>query len=101
MISLIGQKLPLRAFLPYVLLLVVASCLCLVAEESAPGDAVYLEGQAPGTGFPKTLKSDFWKKIVAELRVHSHTACFAKQKLITDRGAVHLDLSIPDDAGIH
>lgn len=94
-------KAAIASFLPYVLLLVVASYLCLVVEGSASGDAVYLEGQAPGTAFPKTLKSDFWKKIVAELRVHSHTACFAKQKLITDRGAVHLDSSIPDDAGIH
>lgn len=74
---------------------------CGVAEDSQPGDAVYLEGQAPTTTFPKTLKSDFWKKIVAELKVQSHTACFAKQKLVTDRGTVHVESSIPDDAGIH
>lgn len=74
---------------------------CGVAEGSKPGDAVYLEGQVPKTVFPKTLKSDFWKKIVAELKVQSHTACFAKQKLVTDRGTVCLEPSIPDDAGIH
>ena len=74
---------------------------CGDAEGSEPGDAVYLEGQAPRTAFPKTLKSDFWKQIVAELKVQSHTACFAKQKLVTDRGTVRLDSSIPDDAGIH
>lgn len=89
------------SLLPYVLLLVAASYLRLAAEGSAPGDPVYLEGQTPGRAFPKTLKSEYWKKIVAELKVHSHTACFAEQKLITDRGAVHLDSSIPDGAGIH
>lgn len=83
------------------LLRVVASDLCFIAEGSEPGDAIYLEGQAPGTAFPKTLKSEFWKKIVADLTVHSHTACFAKQKLVTDKGAVHLDSSVPDGAGIH
>lgn len=74
---------------------------CGIAEGSEPGDAVFLEGKTPGTAFPKTLKSDFWKKIVTELKVHSHTACFAQQKLVTHRGSIHLDASMPDGAGIH
>ena len=76
--------------------------LLVVAEGSEPGDAVFLEGQTQaGSTFPKTLKSDIWKKIVAELKVRSHTACFAEQKLVTHMGPIHLDSSIPDGAGIH
>ena len=71
------------------------------AEGSEPGDGISMEGQAPGTAFPKTLKSDFWKKIVADLQVHNHIACCAKQKLVTAKGPVHLPSTIPDGAGIH
>ncbi|DBA81496.1 hypothetical protein WJX77_005670 [Trebouxia sp. C0004] len=72
-----------------------------VPEGSEPGDGIFLEGQAPGTAFPKILKSDFWKKIVAELQVHNRIACCAKQKLVTEKGPVHLPSTIPDGAGIH
>lgn len=72
------------------------------AEGSEPGDAVFLEGQTTaGSTFSKTLKSDIWKKIVAELEVHSHIACFAQQKLVTHKGPIRLESSIPDGAGIH
>lgn len=73
----------------------------LFAEGSEPGDGIFMEGQALGTVFPKTLKSDFWKKIVADLQVHDHIACCAKHKLVTAKGPVHLPSSIPDGAGIH
>lgn len=73
----------------------------MFAEGSEPGDAIFLEGQTPGTAYPKTLKSDFWKKIVPELKVQSSTACCAAQKLVTLKGAVHLPPSMPDGAGIH
>jgi len=73
----------------------------MFAEGSEAGDGIFMEGQAPGTTFPKTLKSDFWKKIVADLQVHSHIACCAKQKLVTAKGPVHLPSTIPDGAGIH
>ena len=73
----------------------------MFAEGSEPGDGIFMEGQALGTAFPKTLKSDFWKKIVAELQVHNHIACCAKQKLVTAKGPVHLPLTVPDGAGIH
>ncbi|DBA90993.1 TPA: hypothetical protein ACH3X2_004200 [Trebouxia sp. C0005] len=72
-----------------------------VPEGSEPGDGIFMEGQALGTAFPKTLKSDVWKKIVADLQVHNHTACCAKQKLVTAKGPVHLPSTIPDGAGIH
>ena len=76
------------------------SC-CSCAEGSAPGDAVYLEGDTAGAGFPKTLKSDIWKKIVAELQVYHHTACYAQRKLVTSRGSIQLSADMPDGAGIH
>ena len=72
-----------------------------IVEASQPGDAIYLEGQSPGTAFPKTLKSDLWKKIAAELQVDSHTACFAKQRLVSQRGGVQVASDMPDGAGIH
>ena len=81
---------------------VLTSCkVQMLADGSEPGDAIFLEGQAPGATFPKTLKSDFWKKIVAELQVHSSKACCARQTLVTAKGPVHLPSSIPDGAGIH
>ena len=71
------------------------------AEGAKAGDAVYLEGQAPGSSFPKTLKSDMWKKIVPELQVHSSVACYAQQKLVTAAGGISLPAGMPDGAGFH
>ena len=71
------------------------------AELSQAGDAVFLEGQAQDSSFPKTLKSDVWKKIVPELQVHGSAACFASQKLMTTAGSIQLPAGMPDGAGIH
>ena len=71
------------------------------AEGAKPGDAVFLEGQAAGSSFPKTLKSDIWKKIVPDLQVHSSAACYAMRKLVTAAGDIYLPARMPDGAGIH
>ena len=71
------------------------------AEGAKAGDTVYLEGQAPAPSFPKTLKSDMWKKIVPDLQVHAGAACYAQQKLVTQAGGISLPASMPEGAGIH
>ena len=73
--------------------------LTLHAEGSAAGDPVFLEGSTPGSEFPKTLKSDPWKKIVAGLSVQSGKATFEGRALCTEKGLVIC--SMPDGSGIH
>ena len=71
------------------------------AEGSEAGDAVYLEGSSPAGEYPKILKSDPWKKIVAALSVQSGKATFEGTALQTDKGVVRLPDEMPDGAGIH
>ena len=69
------------------------------AEGSAAGDPVFLEGSCPGSEYPKTLKSDPWKKIVAALCVQSGKATFEGRALCTEKG--HVVCPMPDGSGIH
>lgn len=71
------------------------------AEGSQAGDVVFLENSAPSESYPKQLKSDIWKKIVAEFKVMQGVACCANQKLNTQHGLITLPHDIPDEAGIH
>lgn len=59
-----------------------------VGEGSQPGDAVYLEGGSAPGAYPKQLKSDSWKKIVAALGVKGDNACFEGAKMVTMKGEV-------------
>eukprot|EP00798_Chlamydomonas_sp_ICE-L_P007683 gene7683-843_t len=70
-------------------------------EGSEPGDLVYLEGSAPTTTAVKTMKSDDWKSIVAELAVKSSKATLSSTALVTAKGPVTLPSEIPEGAGIH
>lgn len=71
------------------------------AEGSQAGDVVYLEGSSPAVDYPKTLKSDPWKKIVAALSVQSGKATFEGTALRTEKGCVRLPDEMPDGSGIH
>ena len=76
--------------------------LCLsTAEGSEAGDVVYLEGSSPAVEYPKVLKSDPWKKIVAALSVQCGKATFEDMALRTDKGVVRLPDDMPDGSGIH
>mmetsp|Transcript_33369 Transcript_33369/g.85285 ORF Transcript_33369/g.85285 Transcript_33369/m.85285 type:complete len:232 (-) Transcript_33369:108-803(-) len=68
---------------------------------SKPGDQVYVQGGAPSTSMPKTLKSDKWKKIVPQLSVQGGMACFSGKPLVVASGAIQLPAVIPDGSGIH
>lgn len=73
----------------------------MVAEGSQAGDSVYLEGSGPSASYPKVLKSDMWKKIVADFKAVHGAACYINQKLVTKQGIITLSREIPDGAGIH
>lgn len=67
-----------------------------------PGDLLHIQDQeAPvdASGFPKQLKGDHWRKIVAELRVKDGGACFCGTPLVTGRGKV-LAPGMPDGSTI-
>ena len=73
----------------------------MYAEGSQAGDVVYLEGSEPSASYPKVLKSDIWKKIVADFKAIHGAACYTDKKLVTSRGTITLSQQIPDGAGIH
>lgn len=68
---------------------------------SSPGDQVVLEGKdVPDvSSYPKTVKSDHWKKIVAGLAVIGEAACFEGVALTTGAGKV-MALGFPDKSTI-
>ncbi|KAK9816500.1 hypothetical protein WJX72_001059 [[Myrmecia] bisecta] len=70
-------------------------------EGSNPGDQVYLEGGAPSSEFPKTLKRDLWKKLAPSLTVQGGAATFDGKALVTSKGLVTLPDEMPDGASIH
>jgi len=72
---------------------------CAVGSEV--GDAVFLEGSQPAKEYPKVLKSDPWKKIVAALAVQKGLATFEGQSIVTAKGPITLPSDMPDGAGIH
>lgn len=76
-------------------------CEITVVEGSQAGDQVYLEDAGPSASYPKQLKSDNWKKIVAEFKAMQGVACCANQKLCCKHGAITVPHDIPDGAGIH
>lgn len=76
-------------------------CRLCLAEGSLAGDVVYLEGSEPSASYPKQLKSDIWKKIVAEFKAMQGVACCANHKLCTQKGAITVPSDMPDGSGIH
>lgn len=62
---------------------------------------MYLEGATPASSFPKVLKSEPWRKIVAGLSVQDGKATFEGRPLVTGKGHVQLPSGMPDGAGIH
>ena len=62
---------------------------------------MHLDGSSPAVEYPKVLKSDPWKKIVAALSVQSGKATFEGKALRTEKGFVRLPDDMPDGSGIH
>ena len=79
----------------------VLTCGLCLADGSVAGDVVYLEGSAPSGSYPKQLKSDIWKKIVAEFKAIQGAACCANHKLCTQKGVISVPSDMPDGSGIH
>lgn len=71
------------------------------AEGSEAGDVVFLDGGSPPAEYPKILKSDPWKKIMAGLSVQKGCATFESQPLVTAKGPLILPAEMPDGSGIH
>lgn len=70
-------------------------------EGCSPGDAIHLEGGAPGTDFPKECKSKFWKEIVSGLAVAAGKPQYRGTPLVTSCGPLTVAADMPDGAGIH
>jgi hypothetical protein len=69
-------------------------------EGSEAGDRIYLEGSCASDDFPKTLKTDVWKRVKDGLVVLGGKATFAGKCLKTDKGEITVSDIIPEGASI-
>lgn len=70
------------------------------AAGSSPGEAVTVEGLQSSTPPPKTLKSELWRAVAAELKAEKGLATYKGKPFTAPAGLVTVHDSIPDGSPI-
>lgn len=70
------------------------------AAGSHPGDTITADGVQSSTPPPKTLKSELWRAIAAELKSDRGLASYKGMPFTTSAGLVSVHDSIPDGSPI-